>query len=159
MCSREGIFGKFLQEQQWQAPFLSLTSLPGNRDACCRTNTLYLLVNNAPLQTRPLKPDLGCTWPSRTLLTPHTPAPVFSCGTHPLQYTFGQSPSKVVHLAWHCANSPVRGQHHPKATPAPGRGEGNQHARTTAAVAPAVGWRQTSGLTASPTHQHELLRG
>lgn len=66
---------------------------------------------------------------------------VFTLPSHfaelPLQYAFGQSPSKVVPQAWQCASCPDRGQHHFKVTPALGRGKDTTHISKT--VAPTVG--------------------
>ena len=62
--------------------------------------------------------------------------------THPSEYA--RSPASQ---AWQCASSPD-GPRHTTVNPAPRRGEEKAH--TSLTVAPAVGWGQTSGLTAAP---------
>ena len=64
-----------------------------------------------------------------------------------------QIPSKQHHEpgSVQVAHSGVHGPHHSTVSPAPGRGEDKVHNSLT--VAPAVGWGQTSGLTAAlPTN-------
>lgn len=58
--------------------------------------------------------------------------------------------------AWQCASSHSKGQHYSKVTSAPGDGKITIH--TSLPVTPAVGWGQTTGLTAGPAHQEKLLR-
>ena len=59
-------------------------------------------------------------------------------------------PIEAAQQAWQCASSPDGG-HTTPVIPAPGRGEDKVHTSLTAA--PAVGWGQTSGLTAAlPTN-------
>ena len=61
---------------------------------------------------------------------------------HPSLYARSPTPQ-----AWQCASSP-EGPCHPTVNPTPRRGEEKVH--TSLTVAPAVGWGQTSGLTAAP---------
>ena len=73
------------------------------------------------------------------------------------QYTLGQSHPKWCHKPGRVQPAPTGASTTPKCLWLQREEEITTH--TSLAVVPAVSWRQTSDLTASPTHQRKALKG